>query len=116
MEGRRRTYRVHADGAVFDVDGPTGHVRLTERDRFPRATAAHDAGSLHAPMPGKVLQVLVTEGDTVTEGQSLLVMEAMKMEHTLRAPVSGTVESVKATAGDQVEADAALVVIREEES
>jgi propionyl-CoA carboxylase alpha chain len=116
MEGRRRSYRVHADGAVFDVDGPGGHVRLTERDRFPSVTAAHEAGSLHAPMPGKVLEVLVSEGDRVREGQGMLVMEAMKMEHTLRAPVSGTVESVKAAIGDQVEADAALVVIREEES
>jgi 3-methylcrotonyl-CoA carboxylase alpha subunit len=67
-------------------------------------------------MPGRVLQVLVGEGDHVTAGQSLLVMEAMKMEHTLRAPVEGVVVSVGAAVGEQVEAEAALIVIREGES
>jgi 3-methylcrotonyl-CoA carboxylase alpha subunit len=65
-------------------------------------------------MPGKVLSVMVAAGDTVRVGQSLLVMEAMKMEHTLRAPVSGKVESIHAAVGDQVEAEAALIVIHEE--
>lgn len=114
LAGRRRTYRVTRTEAVFDVDGPAGHLRLVERARFPSAANAADAGSLHAPMPGKVLSVRVTAGDAVTAGDDLLVMEAMKMEHTLRAPVSGTVEAVHAAVGDQVEAEAALVVIREE--
>lgn len=113
--GRRRTYRVARSGQVADVDGPAGHVRLVEHERFPSATRLADAGSLHAPMPGKVLSVLVVEGDSVIAGQSLLVMEAMKMEHALRAPVAGTVESVLAAQGDQVEAEAALIVIRRED-
>ncbi|MEX2424567.1 MAG: biotin carboxylase N-terminal domain-containing protein [Acidimicrobiia bacterium] len=114
VAGRRRAYRVARTGAVFDVDGPTGHIRLVENERFPSPSSATDSGSLHAPLPGKVLSVTVTTGDEVKAGDSLLVMEAMKMEHTLRAPVSGTVEAIHAAVGDQVEADAALIVIREE--
>jgi propionyl-CoA carboxylase alpha chain len=114
--GRRRTLLVHADGATYDVDGPSGHIRLIERSRFPSAADATETGSLHAPMPGKVVAVLVAPGDEVVAGQGLLTLEAMKMEHTLRAPVSGTVDSVTADAGDQVEANAPLIVIREEEA
>jgi biotin carboxyl carrier protein len=101
---------------THEVDGPLGGVDLVELERHPSLAAPADPGSLHAPMPGRVLQVLVGEGDHVTAGQSLLVMEAMKMEHTLRAPVAGVVVSVGAAAGEQVEAETALVVIREGES
>jgi 3-methylcrotonyl-CoA carboxylase alpha subunit len=65
--------------------------------------------SVRAPMPGRVVQVLVASGDAVEEAQPLLVMEAMKMELTLRAPVAGTVASIGAVAGEIVEADVLLV-------
>ena len=64
-----------------------------------------------APMPGKVLQVLVAVGDAVEPGQPLVVLEAMKMETTLRAEIAGTVAAVGASPGDMVEAGAALVEI-----
>ncbi len=115
ISGRRRRFRVHADGESYDVDGPTGHTHLVAHPRFPTAATNAEPGSLHAPMPGKVLDVLVAEGDQVAIGQTLLVMEAMKMEHTLRAPLAGIVASLRAAVGDQVEADATLVVITESE-
>jgi biotin carboxyl carrier protein len=62
-------------------------------------------------MPGKVLRVAVAEGDEVSEGATLVVMEAMKMEHTLRAPHGGTVSHVLCSPEDQVEADTVLVVV-----
>lgn len=116
MDGRRRTYRVRQRGDTFEVDGARGGATLTEIDRYPIIGLDADPGSLHAPMPGKVLNVLVSEGDHVEAGTVLLVMEAMKMEHTLRAPVAGVVTSVRAAAGDQVEADAPLIVIHDEEA
>jgi propionyl-CoA carboxylase alpha chain len=116
ISGRRRRFRVHADGDNYDVDGPTGHSHLILRPRFPAVAANAEPGSLHAPMPGKVLEVLVAEGDQVSAGQSLLVMEAMKMEHTLRSPLAGVVSSLRAAVGDQVEADATLIVITESEA
>ncbi|MFP5332652.1 MAG: acetyl/propionyl/methylcrotonyl-CoA carboxylase subunit alpha [Acidimicrobiia bacterium] len=114
MDGVRRFYRVEQHGTTFAVDGPDGGIDLTEIDRHPAAGPPTEPGSLHAPMPGKVLKVLVSEGDAVQAGAVLLVMEAMKMEHTLRAPVSGVVAAVRASEGDQVEAEAPLIVIGEE--
>jgi pyruvate carboxylase subunit B len=86
----------------------------------PRARAVREAGSagsarhsglLHAPMPGRVLRVLVEAGASVTQGQALIVVEAMKMENELKAPGAGTVGRVHVAAGDRVEKGAVLVEI-----
>jgi len=69
------------------------------------------SGSILAPMPGKVIAVEVAAGQTVTKGQKLLTLEAMKMEHTLTAPFDGVVEQVNCAAGDQVQVEALLVKI-----
>jgi propionyl-CoA carboxylase alpha chain len=106
-----RWFNVHRVGEVHHIDGPGGYVRLIEQPRFPSVMVNRDRGSLHAPMPGKVVKVEVIEGDSVDEGQVLVVMEAMKMEHTLRSPHSGTVTSVQTATGDQVEAGQTLVVV-----
>ncbi len=82
---------------------------------FEFATAARDAGhhsaadgAILAPMPGKVIAVDVAEGEGVTKGQRLLVLEAMKMEHALTAPFDGAVVELKVRAGDQVQVEALL--------
>lgn len=71
------------------------------------ADAGHDAG-LDAPMPGRVIALLATPG-RVKAGAPLLVMEAMKMEHTITAPAAGTLEAFLVAVGDQVEEGAELV-------
>ena len=106
-----RWFDVVRNGRVHHVDGPGGYVRLVERPRFPEATRDSDPGSLHAPMPGRVVKVMVGVGDEVSEGQLVIVLEAMKMEHSLRAPHDGVVRSVTAAPGDQVEAGAVLAVV-----
>ncbi|MBW1761433.1 MAG: biotin/lipoyl-binding protein [Deltaproteobacteria bacterium] len=79
--------------------------------RFPDKSQAIPAGACIAPMPGKVVELRVAEGDTVQAGQVLLIMEAMKMEHSVTAPQDGTVSQVTVGAGDQVDADALLIVV-----
>jgi acetyl/propionyl-CoA carboxylase alpha subunit len=106
-----RWFDVARNGWVHHVDGPGGYVRLVERPRFPEAAREEDPGSLHAPMPGRIVKVMVGEGDDVTDGQVVIVLEAMKMEHTLRAPYDGVVRSVTAAPGDQVEAGTVLAVV-----
>ncbi|MFH7564484.1 acetyl/propionyl/methylcrotonyl-CoA carboxylase subunit alpha [Oceanimonas smirnovii] len=66
------------------------------------ATQHSAGGSLTAPMPGLVAELKVAEGDRVAEGQTLLVLEAMKMEHPIRAPMAGTVAAIHFRAGEQV--------------
>jgi 3-methylcrotonyl-CoA carboxylase alpha subunit len=78
----------------------------------PLAHAGEEAGGgsrLTAPMPGRVIAVLVEAGAKVTKGQPLIVLEAMKMEHTVAAPADGTVTSLPFTAGDQVDEGVALI-------
>jgi biotin carboxyl carrier protein len=84
---------------------------LVALPRFPSSELVETPGSLHAPMPGRVVRVEARVGDSVRAGQVLVVLEAMKMEHTLRAPHDGTVGEVDCSPGDQVEAGAVLVVI-----
>jgi 3-methylcrotonyl-CoA carboxylase alpha subunit len=67
------------------------------------------AGSLSAPMPGKIVRVVAQSGQTVKKGDPLIIMEAMKMEHTIRAPFSGSVKGVHYKVGDQVEEKAVLI-------
>jgi 3-methylcrotonyl-CoA carboxylase alpha subunit len=68
-----------------------------------------DAGSLLAPMPGRIVATVVTPGTKVKRGAPLLVLEAMKMEHTLQAPADGVVQGYRVKAGDQVGDGAVLV-------
>ena len=99
------------EATVFDGDGGR---RLLFVD--PTQRAGVDAGStgrLTAPMPGKLVQVMVKAGDTVEKGQPLVVLEAMKMEHTVKAPRAGKIASVGFAAGEQVEEGAALVELEE---
>ncbi len=66
---------------------------------------------LNAPMPGKIVKVLVAPGDTVEAGRGVLVMEAMKMENELKAPRAGTVQEIRVKEGQAVEMGALLLVI-----
>ena len=75
------------------------------------AAGAGGGGSVRSPMPGKIVKVMVGEGDEVREGDVLLVLEAMKMEHALRSTATGRVESVRAAVGDQVADGAVLAVV-----
>jgi 3-methylcrotonyl-CoA carboxylase alpha subunit len=92
---------VFADGMSFAFD---------RSSRGSGAAAAGD-GAILAPMPGKVIALDVAEGDSVTAGQRLMVLEAMKMEHALTAPFDGTVTDLAASEGGQVQVDAVLCVV-----
>ncbi len=112
LDDRAATWRAVADErGVCWVHGPDGIVALAPLSPFPEGERSAASGSCLAPMPGKVLEVRVRAGDEVEQGASLVVLEAMKMEHTLPAPYAGRVEEVLARAGDQVEAEALLVVL-----
>ena len=98
------------------IDGHQTRLDIAD-ERTLRSRAASSAFSVEgkqeicAPMPGKVVRVLVKPGDVVTEGQGLVVVEAMKMENELKSPKAGTVLSVHTTEGVAVENGAKLVVV-----
>jgi acetyl-CoA carboxylase biotin carboxylase subunit len=109
-----RRFRVIAEAAPsprWFVHALDGDVTLVEQPRFADARKDAVAGGLTAPMPGKVIKVLVTAGQAVTAGQTMLVLEAMKMEHPVRAPADGVVSEIAAGEGEQVDAGQLLAVV-----
>jgi propionyl-CoA carboxylase alpha chain len=110
--GVRRGYEVHLTGGTAYVDSPLGSTSHVEDERFPEPGSAVAAGSLTAPMPGTVLRVSTEVGAQVAAGAPLLVLEAMKMEHTVRAAAAGVVEQLLVEPGRQVEAGTVLIVVR----
>jgi 3-methylcrotonyl-CoA carboxylase alpha subunit len=103
LDGHRvvvTTYKVGEQVAVF---GANGSALVTEVDLIAHAgEGTSEGGRLTAPMPGKLVAFLAQPGDTVTKGQPLAVMEAMKMEHTITAPRDGVVAELLFGIGDQV--------------
>ena len=114
ITGVRRVITVQPAGGAFYVDSSLGHSVLTEVDRFPDPSAAAQAGSLLAPMPGTVVRVDVAVGDHVPEGAVILAIEAMKMEHAIRAPVAGVVADLPVAVGAQVDSGSMLAVLDNE--
>jgi propionyl-CoA carboxylase alpha chain len=112
VNGRRATARVTRDGDRLYVQAPGGTVAFDVVPRFvaPGAAAA-TAGGLVAPMPGIVLDVRCAPGDVVDARQTLVVLEAMKMEHHVRAPADGVVAEVRVAKGQHVENGAVLLVL-----
>jgi 3-methylcrotonyl-CoA carboxylase alpha subunit len=104
------------DGAALHVFVDGRHRNFTQVDPIGTVDEAdQDEDRLCAPMPGKIIAIHASNGDRVRRGQLLLVMEAMKMEHSIVAPHDGAVEQVRYKVGDQVEEGATLVSLREAE-
>ena len=101
-------------GWRFEVEVQDARLAdLRARATADRTSAAHHGPTaVRAIIPGRVVSVAVTSGDTVTAGQRLLAVEAMKMENELRAPRDGVVERVEVSVGQTVELGDSLVVIR----
>ena len=101
--------RAVRDGTDWHLFRDGRHRVLRLHDEHAAADAGEVAGSLAAPMPGKVLQVLVQPGAQVAKGAPLLILEAMKMEHTITAPHAGRVVEIRFKTGDLVNEGAELV-------
>jgi propionyl-CoA carboxylase alpha chain len=102
LDGFRKTARVARSGDRLHVHVGRGTLTLRIIPRFEVPGAEHPTGGLTAPMPGLVLSVRVRVGDHVTAGTTLVVMEAMKMEHHISAAADGTVTEVYVSEGQQV--------------
>lgn len=113
INGHRRRVVMAQNGDNWWVQIRMNVVKLSALALLPEPKPAADAGgSLRAPMPGSILEVSVVVGQPVVAGQTLLKMEAMKMEHTIRAAAAGVVEAIYFQPGDTVAADVQLVAIK----
>ncbi len=109
LAGRRACRRVTRVGDRVFLQSDRSTVEYVLEPRFTVPGREERAGGLHAPMPGVVLDVRVEVGQVVTKGATLVVLEAMKMEHHITAPRDGVVTDVYVTAGQQVENGATLL-------
>jgi biotin carboxyl carrier protein len=114
VDGVRRSFTIARDRDVVDVDSALGGSSHRLLPRFPDPLSMVATGSLTAPMPGAVVRVLVEAGAKVEVGQTLVVLEAMKMEHSVHAPSAGVVTEVHVQPGQQVDAGAVLAVVEED--
>ena len=112
IDGLGYRFCVYLDSERVDVESALGHIALRRMPRFVDPADQLSEGSLLAPMPGSIVSIEVSVGDEVTEGQTLLVMEAMKMQHTISSPYAGTVDELPAGVGQQVDAGAVLAVVQ----
>jgi acetyl/propionyl-CoA carboxylase alpha subunit len=111
--GIRRRIDVHRVGSVVHVDGAGAASTLVELERLPAPDRDAVAGSMAAPLPGSVMRILVAAGDAVRAGQPLVVLEAMKMEHSVRSAHDGVVTDLLVRVGDQVDRGQSLIVVEE---
>lgn len=105
---------VRVDGQTASVNGLRYDMERPDPRRYQRGgTGAVRAGrdSVRAPMPGKIVRILVTVGDEVSAGQGIAVVEAMKMQNELKAPQAGKITGIHARENDTVEAGTVIAVI-----
>ena len=116
IDGRHVTAHVSSDNTRYWVT-VNGHTLVFNKSAGGRKRGGgqhHAAGELTAPMPGQVRAVNVSEGDAVTKGQTLLVLEAMKMEIRVQAPRDGVVKKLFVQQGQTVEREQILIEIEEQ--
>jgi biotin carboxyl carrier protein len=115
-----RSFEIEVDNSKDEyrvlVDGRNYHIQLRDERRV-RAGGESSGDSLQGrqkvsvPMPGKIIAILVAEGDAVEKGQGLVIVEAMKMENEVHSPIAGEVTEIKVKPGDTVEGGAVLVIV-----
>ncbi len=108
--GSRRRYRVSQHNEVVYLTAGHGTLTLEAAPRFAVPEGDAPTGGLSAPMPGVILEVRAKPGDDVTAGQTLVVLEAMKMEHHMNAPIDGVIAEVRVAEGDQVDNSELLIL------
>ena len=120
LEFQGKTHRIPVErmGSTlwFHFEGKTYTYETKAKSRDSTAGNSGHPGEVKAPMPGKVIQVKTSIGDRVGQNQVLVVMEAMKMEYTLKSDVDGLVQSVNCAEGEQVSLGQILVKVEAHES
>jgi acetyl-CoA carboxylase biotin carboxylase subunit len=107
----RYRFHIRHHGADYYVRSALGQRQITRLPRFPEKSAAGQHQSANSPMPGQVLRILVAEGQRVKPGDALMVLEAMKMEQTIKATIQGVVRAVLVKTADVVAPGQMLVEI-----
>lgn len=109
IEGEGTTFSATVEGRTFEIQIPDAAPVIKKKRSV--GGKKKKSGTVTSSIPGKIVTVEVKKGDEVTEGQVVLILEAMKMQNEVQAPVTGTVISVNISEGDAIEANIPLLVI-----
>ena len=109
IEGEGTSFSATVEGKTFEIQIPDA-APIVKKKRS-AGGKKKKSGTVTSSIPGKIVTVEVKQGDEVTEGQVVLILEAMKMQNEVQAPVSGTVISVNISEGEAIEANIPLLVI-----
>lgn len=112
IDGVQREFRITEVGDTLYVHSSLGSRVINRLTRHPIPQSSDSSGAASSPMPGVVLKILVSEGQQVSAGDALLILEAMKMEQTIRAAADGFVEAIKVQTGQVVSPGDVLVQVR----
>ncbi|GHO54120.1 biotin/lipoyl-containing protein [Ktedonobacter robiniae] len=107
------TYEIHIAGQRFEIKVEDERTRLLSS--LVKGSAVSGMASVAAPMPGLVVGVPIEPGATVQEGETVVILEAMKMENDLNAPISGTIQEVRVKKGQAVDQGEVLIIIAGEQ-
>jgi acetyl/propionyl-CoA carboxylase alpha subunit len=111
IDGVQRAFKINEADDELYIHSSLGSRVIKRPPRHPMRQTASEQASANSPMPGKVLKILVEAGQKVSAGDSLIILEAMKMEHTMRAALDGVVESILVSDGEVVGPGQLLVQI-----
>jgi biotin carboxyl carrier protein len=109
VEAENKNFRFRINGRLYDLKVSSELDRLLEKMGIQNTQSAQPA-QVKAPMPGLILEVKITEGQEVQKGDTLLILEAMKMENLLKAPATGIIRTLKVKPGDRVEKNQMLIL------
>ena len=115
LEKEDGVWNVTVQGKKFQIEIEGGAAAEQGVKKRKRGGRGKKSGTISSTIPGKIVSIAINEGQQVSEGDVVMILEAMKMQNEIHAPLSGTVSAVNCKPGDSVEANSPLVVITPEE-
>ena len=116
LEKQDGVWNVTIEGKSFNIEIEGGSVGDTSGSKRKKSARGKKSGTISSTIPGKIVSISAKEGQKVSEGDVVMILEAMKMQNEIQAPLSGTVTAINGKPGDSVEANSPLIIIQPEEN
>ena len=116
LEKQNGLWNVTIEGKSFNIEIEGSSVGDTSVSKRKRANRGKKSGTISSTIPGKIVSISAKEGQMVSEGDVVMILEAMKMQNEIQAALSGTVTAINCKPGDSVEANSPLIIIQPEEN
>ena len=116
LEKQNGLWNVTIEGKSFNIEIEGSSVGDTSVSKRKKANRGKKSGTISSTIPGKIVSISAKEGQMVSEGDVVMILEAMKMQNEIQAALSGTVTAINCKPGDSVEANSPLIIIQPEEN